>query len=273
MPISSFYGLQTSLRGLVAQQRSIDVTGHNIANVSTQGYSRQEAGLAASASLLAAGGCAAERRGRPARHGRGRPVLPPGPRHVPGPPVPHPDHGAREPPDPGGRPGPRGALAGRALRRRAEHPALEVLGRVVRRGQQPRVGLHPPGPRLPGLGPGRRVQRRRRPAQDRRHPGHGRVRVADRQGRRRSTSSPTTSPTSTTRSAATSARATPRTTSWTAGTGCSTSSPPSARSPPRPARSPAPSTSSSGTRPTSSSSARRSPGPSPSRPRAAASAR
>jgi flagellar hook-associated protein 1 FlgK len=57
MPISSFYGLQTSLRGLVAQQRSIDVTGHNIANASTVGYSRQEATLAASAALqLPAGG-------------------------------------------------------------------------------------------------------------------------------------------------------------------------------------------------------------------------
>jgi flagellar hook-associated protein 1 len=51
MPISSFYGLQTSLRGLLAQQRSIDVTGHNIANVSTVGYSRQEATLAASKAL------------------------------------------------------------------------------------------------------------------------------------------------------------------------------------------------------------------------------
>ena len=51
MGISSFYGLQTSLRGLQAQQRSIDVTGHNIANASTKGYSRQEATLAASAGL------------------------------------------------------------------------------------------------------------------------------------------------------------------------------------------------------------------------------
>jgi flagellar hook-associated protein 1 len=41
MPISSFYGLQTSLRGLLAQQRLLDTTGHNIANASTQGYSRQ----------------------------------------------------------------------------------------------------------------------------------------------------------------------------------------------------------------------------------------
>jgi flagellar hook-associated protein 1 FlgK len=59
MPISSFYGLQTSLRGLLAQQRLIDTAGHNIANASTQGYSRQEAVLAASpAMLIPAGGTA-----------------------------------------------------------------------------------------------------------------------------------------------------------------------------------------------------------------------
>src|SRR3712207_2571454 len=52
MPISSFYGLQTSLRGLLAQQRSLDVTGHNIANASTKGYSRQEALLAPSDPLV-----------------------------------------------------------------------------------------------------------------------------------------------------------------------------------------------------------------------------
>src|SRR3954462_7887816 len=51
MPISSFYGMQTSLRGLIAQQRMLDTTGHNIANASPQGYSRQEATLAASAAL------------------------------------------------------------------------------------------------------------------------------------------------------------------------------------------------------------------------------
>src|SRR3954462_13186796 len=51
MPISSFYGMQTSLRGLIAQQRMLDTTGHNIANASTQGYSRQEATLAASAAM------------------------------------------------------------------------------------------------------------------------------------------------------------------------------------------------------------------------------
>jgi flagellar hook-associated protein 1 FlgK len=42
---SSFFGLQTSLRGLLTQQQAIDVTGHNIANANTQGYSRQEAVL------------------------------------------------------------------------------------------------------------------------------------------------------------------------------------------------------------------------------------
>src|SRR5919112_1332850 len=45
MPISTFMGLQTSLRGLLAEQRSLDVTSHNIANANTEGYSRQEATL------------------------------------------------------------------------------------------------------------------------------------------------------------------------------------------------------------------------------------
>ncbi|HMJ01907.1 MAG TPA: flagellar hook-associated protein FlgK [Conexibacter sp.] len=43
---SAFFGLQTSLRGLLAQQQAIDVTGHNVANANTPGYSRQEAVLA-----------------------------------------------------------------------------------------------------------------------------------------------------------------------------------------------------------------------------------
>jgi flagellar hook-associated protein 1 FlgK len=44
-PISTFFGLQTTLRGLIAQQRAVDVTSHNIANANTPGYSRQEAVL------------------------------------------------------------------------------------------------------------------------------------------------------------------------------------------------------------------------------------
>ena len=48
MPISTFFGLQTSLRGILAHQQAIDTTSHNISNANTTGYSRQEAVLAAS---------------------------------------------------------------------------------------------------------------------------------------------------------------------------------------------------------------------------------
>jgi flagellar hook-associated protein 1 FlgK len=55
--ISSFYGLQTSLRGLLAHQRLLDTAGHNIANASTKGYSRQEVALQAAPALeIPAGG-------------------------------------------------------------------------------------------------------------------------------------------------------------------------------------------------------------------------
>jgi flagellar hook-associated protein 1 FlgK len=55
--ISTFFGIQTALRGLLAQQRGLDVTGHNVANANTAGYSRQEAALGASMALeLEAGG-------------------------------------------------------------------------------------------------------------------------------------------------------------------------------------------------------------------------
>lgn len=47
MPISAFSGLQTSLRGLIAQQQAINVAGHNVANASTPGYTRQEVVLRA----------------------------------------------------------------------------------------------------------------------------------------------------------------------------------------------------------------------------------
>lgn len=51
MGVSSFTGLQTALRGLLAHQRALDVTSHNVANADTVGYSRQEAVLAASPAL------------------------------------------------------------------------------------------------------------------------------------------------------------------------------------------------------------------------------
>ena len=51
MSISSFLGLQTSLRGLLAQQQALDVATHNIANANTVGYTRQEATLGATDAL------------------------------------------------------------------------------------------------------------------------------------------------------------------------------------------------------------------------------
>jgi flagellar hook-associated protein 1 FlgK len=67
--VSSFFGLQTSLRGLLAQQRMLDTTGHNIANANTAGYTRQQAVLQASPGLeVAAGGVAS---GAPAHIGSG----------------------------------------------------------------------------------------------------------------------------------------------------------------------------------------------------------
>jgi flagellar hook-associated protein 1 FlgK len=47
MAVSSFFGLNTTLRGLLAHQRALDVTAHNISNASTEGYSRQQAVMAA----------------------------------------------------------------------------------------------------------------------------------------------------------------------------------------------------------------------------------
>lgn len=44
---SSFFGLNTLLRALMAQQEALDTTNHNIANANTDGYSRQVASMAA----------------------------------------------------------------------------------------------------------------------------------------------------------------------------------------------------------------------------------
>jgi flagellar hook-associated protein 1 FlgK len=60
--ISTFFGLNQTLRGLLAHQRAMDTTGHNITNANTEGYSRQEAIFAAAtpytieAGLLVDGG-------------------------------------------------------------------------------------------------------------------------------------------------------------------------------------------------------------------------
>ncbi len=43
MAIPTLQGLQTALSGLIAQQTALDVTGSNIANANTEGYSRETA--------------------------------------------------------------------------------------------------------------------------------------------------------------------------------------------------------------------------------------
>lgn len=45
---STFLGLNTAMRGVLAQQTALDVTGHNIANLNTEGYSRQRAQIVTS---------------------------------------------------------------------------------------------------------------------------------------------------------------------------------------------------------------------------------
>jgi flagellar hook-associated protein 1 FlgK len=46
MTIPTLQGLQTALSGLMAEQQAMDVTGNNVANANTEGYSRQRAILA-----------------------------------------------------------------------------------------------------------------------------------------------------------------------------------------------------------------------------------
>src|SRR3954451_7640275 len=55
MTVSTFMGLQTSLRGLLAHQQAIDTTSHNVANANTEGYSRQEASLSATDAMKVVG--------------------------------------------------------------------------------------------------------------------------------------------------------------------------------------------------------------------------
>jgi flagellar hook-associated protein 1 len=44
---STFFGLNTLLRALQAQQQALDTTNHNIANTGTDGYSRQQVSMTA----------------------------------------------------------------------------------------------------------------------------------------------------------------------------------------------------------------------------------
>lgn len=56
---SSWLGIQTSLRGLLAQQQALDVTTHNVANASTVGYTRQQAVLTTTNPLMLSTGATA----------------------------------------------------------------------------------------------------------------------------------------------------------------------------------------------------------------------
>ena len=138
MSISSFYGLQTSLRGLLAQQRMLDTAGHNIANASTKGYSRQEVVARRLRRAPDPGRRHRRRLRRAPRLGRRRPVVPPRPRSVRRSPVPRAEH---EPQRVGGahedaRPCRAGAQ--RARRERHQRAARAVLGLLARarRGRQ-----------------------------------------------------------------------------------------------------------------------------------------
>ena len=81
MGVSTFNGINVALRGLIAQQRALDVTTHNIANASTEGYTRQEAVLEAAdpiANIVGLGHALP----RPARAGRDGRLVPPHPRRL-----------------------------------------------------------------------------------------------------------------------------------------------------------------------------------------------
>ncbi|AQS59848.1 flagellar hook-associated protein FlgK [Desulforamulus ferrireducens] len=48
MPGGTWFGIETARRGMNVHQQALDITGHNLANASTPGYSRQEAVIKAS---------------------------------------------------------------------------------------------------------------------------------------------------------------------------------------------------------------------------------
>jgi flagellar hook-associated protein 1 FlgK len=73
MSIPAFSGLNTALRGVQAHQAALDVTSHNIANVDTDGYSRQQVVFGASPYLDIAAG--AKQDGTGAQLGQGVDVL------------------------------------------------------------------------------------------------------------------------------------------------------------------------------------------------------
>ncbi|HAK72615.1 MAG TPA: flagellar hook-associated protein FlgK, partial [Sporomusaceae bacterium] len=55
---STFAGFNTVVRGIFAQQASLDTVGHNIANANTDGYSRQNVNLSTTRPEVVYGGAA-----------------------------------------------------------------------------------------------------------------------------------------------------------------------------------------------------------------------
>ncbi len=53
---SSFFGLNLGYKGVSAQQRALDVTGHNIANANTEGFSRQRSVMVTGQPMYSASG-------------------------------------------------------------------------------------------------------------------------------------------------------------------------------------------------------------------------
>ena len=123
--ISTFIGLETALRGILAQQRALDVTGHNIANANTVGYTPPDAPIA-------------DRRVQRARLPASPPAgqlgtgvdvaaLPAHPRRVRRHPAPRADDAAGQRPGDAGRPRPGRAAPQRAVRHGPQLAARRVL--------------------------------------------------------------------------------------------------------------------------------------------------
>jgi flagellar hook-associated protein 1 FlgK len=45
--LSTFHGIEVGKKGLMANNAGIDTVGHNLSNISTEGYSRQNVNLSA----------------------------------------------------------------------------------------------------------------------------------------------------------------------------------------------------------------------------------
>ncbi len=162
MSMSTFMGLQTALRGLLASQQEIDTTGHNIANANTPGYSRQTATLVTTTPLRQHHGLD--------RHGRHRAELPAGPRQL------HRHPAARADDAPGLRAGAAGRTESgpvgpqRAVRQRAFIAALRILVGLAERHECAGGRRDAPGARAVRAEPRKRVQHALDPAHDCRQP-------------------------------------------------------------------------------------------------------